>query len=274
MNVRGILLKEKTLPVSDVLSIVSAVCSSTRERVLASIDDQLNEPHLEEIEKCIEERKEGKPLAYITHIKEFYSQDFFVDGNVLIPRPETEMLVEEALRIIQEHEDITKVLDMGTGSGVIGLTVSGRTSKKVLCVDVSQKALDTARMNAAKTNARVDFLCSNLFDGIKAGTRFDMVLTNLPYVSDSEWDGLMKDVKDFEPRLALSGGDDGMEIYREFAQCVGSYINPNGHVLCEIGGYHQAHTLKYLLENSGFDTLIKNDYAGIERIVIAQWTNS
>lgn len=274
VDIRDIFLEEKTLPMNEVLSIVSAGCFTTRERILAGMDAQIVNSHLQQIKEHLEERKKGKPVAYITRVKEFYSQDFFVDENVLIPRPETELLVDEALLIIRKDKQTTNILDMGTGSGAIGLTISAMTSKKVFCVDVSEKALSVARKNATKMGVRVDFLCSNLFEGIKTDTRFDMILANLPYVSDSDWEALTKEVKDFEPRLALWGGKEGMEIYREFVSSAARHMNRSGHVLCEIGGCHQASLMKDLLMSNGFQVQIRKDYAGLERVIIAKWINS
>lgn len=260
---------------TDVLSIISFVCDTTRERVLADMNKEIEGDSLAQIEKLLGERKTGKPLAYITERKEFYSQDFFVNDSVLVPRPETETLVEKALNIMARRKDIADILDMGTGSGAIGLTIARKTKKHVVCVDISERALSVARKNALdiKTDAPVDLLCSDLFAGIKEGPCFDMILANLPYVADEEWSGLMVDVKDFEPKGALCGGKGGMEIYREFLHHTQTYLKNEGYVLCEIGGSRQAHQIKSLLDTTGFRTTIENDYSGQERIVIGLWIN-
>ena len=275
MDIRDIILKEKNVPMTDVLGIVSLVCAATREQILASMDSEIDPSRIKRIEELINQRRNGKPLAYITNTREFYSHNFFVDQNVLVPRPETEILVEEALTIIQKTEHIDRILDMGTGSGIIGLTIALRTVKNVVCVDISEKALTVATKNARMLGLeeRAEFLCSNLFDAIKSSTMFDMITANLPYVSDREWETLMIDVKDFEPRMALCGGAGGIEIYREFLKIAELHITHGGYILCEIGGYRQAQALRNLLETRGFDVRIRNDYSGIERIIIAQWKN-
>jgi len=260
---------------TDVLGIISFVCATTKEQVMANMSREIENASLWQIEKLLGERRNGKPLAYITEKKEFYSQDFFVDKNVLVPRPETEVLVEEALNILAKRKDITNILDMGTGSGAIGLTISQRALKHVVCVDISEKALGVARKNAHTmgVNDRAHLLCSNLFSGIKKNTRFDMILANLPYVADDEWDNLMADVRDFEPKKALCGGKGGIEIYQEFLRSAHLYLKNDGYMLCEVGGYRQAQMMKNILESTGFRATIKNDYSGEERVVVGSWIN-
>ncbi len=275
MDIRDIVLREKNIPMTDVLGIISFVCATTKEQVLANMDREIENANLSVIEKLIEERKNGKPLAYITEKKEFYSQEFFVDKNVLVPRPETEILVEEALNIIDKRKNMTDILDMGTGSGAIGLTIAQRTQKKVVCVDISEKALRVAGKNARAMgiNDRVYLLCSNLFGGIREGVKFDMILANLPYVADEEWENLMTDVRNFEPKKALCGGKGGTEIYQKFLQSARPHLRNEGHMLCEVGGYRQAQMMKNILESMGFIVNIKNDYSGVERVVVGSWIN-
>ncbi len=275
MDIRDIVLREKNIPMTDVLGIISFVCATTKEQVLANMDREIENANLSVIEKLIEERKNGKPLAYITEKKEFYSQEFFVDKNVLVPRPETEILVEEALNIIDKRKNMTDILDMGTGSGAIGLTIAQRTQKKVVCVDISEKALRVAGKNARAMgiNDRVCLLCSNLFGGIREGGKFDMILANLPYVADEEWENLMTDVRNFEPKKALCGGKGGTEIYQKFLQSARPHLRNEGHMLCEVGGYRQAQMMKNILESMGFIVNIKNDYSGVERVVVGSWIN-
>ena len=260
---------------TDVLGIISFVCATTKEQVLANMDKEIENTNLSQIEKLLGERRSGKPLAYITKKKEFYSREFFVDKNVLVPRPETEILVEEALNILAKRKDIMGILDMGTGSGAIGLTIAQRTFKHVVCVDVSEKALGVARINAHTMGIsnHAQLICSNLFGGIREGTQFDMILANLPYVADEEWGSLMADVRDFEPRKALCGGKGGTEIYQEFLRSAPLYLRNEGHVLCEVGGYRQAHMMKSILESTGLRANIRTDYSGQERIVIGSWIN-
>ena len=260
---------------SDVLGIISFVCTMTREQILVDLARDIEGAGLNDIERFIEERRKGKPLAYITKKKEFYSQDFFVDKSVLVPREETEVLVEEALKILGKRKDIVRILDMGTGSGAIGLTIAQRALRRVVCVDVSEEALGVARKNACSMgiDERISFVCSDLFGGIKEGIKFDMILANLPYVGSEEWDCLMKDVRDFEPRGALWGGKDGIEIYREFLRVAYLYLQNEGYLLCEVGSARQANTMKSILESVWLRAVEKKDYSGTERVLIGSWIN-
>jgi release factor glutamine methyltransferase len=275
LDIRDIVLREKNISMTDVLGIISFVCDTTKEQILASMDREIENATLSQIEKLLGERRNGKPLAYITKKKEFYSQQFFVDKHVLVPRPETEILVEEALNILAKRKDMTGILDMGTGSGAIGLTIAQRALKCVVCADVSEKALGVARKNAHAMGIsdRVHLLCSNLFGGISVGVRFDMILANLPYVADEERGMLMADVRDFEPEKALYGGKGGIEIYQEFLRFAHLYLKNEGYILCEVGGYRQAQAIKNILESAGFSVNIKNDYSEQERVVVGLWIN-
>ncbi len=260
---------------TEVLSIISFVCATSKEQILASMTKEIEDRSFRDIERYIIERKSGKPLAYITEKKEFYSQEFFVDKNVLVPRPETEILVEEALRILGQQKNMKNILDMGTGSGAIGLTIAQRAEKHVLCVDISEGALAVAKKNARTLGVaeRASFLCSNLFGGVKEGVKFDMILANLPYVGSDEWEALMPDVKNFEPKRALYGGKDGIEVYMAFLQKAHLYLRNKGYLLCEIGGTRQANIVKNILESSGFGVTVKRDYSEEERVLVGSWIN-
>jgi release factor glutamine methyltransferase len=275
LDIRDIVLREKNLSMTEVLGIISFVCATTKEKILANMDREIENANLSQIERLLGERRNGKPLAYITEKKEFYSQEFFVNKNVLVPRPETEVLVEEALSILAKRKDMKDILDMGTGSGAIGLTIAQRAPKNVVCADVSEKALAVARKNAHKMGVsnRTRLVCSNLFSGINEATRFDMILANLPYIASEEWNSLMVDVRDFEPKKALCGGKDGIEVYREFLRSAPLYLRNEGYILCEVGGYRQAQAIKNILETAGFDVNVKNDYSGQERVVVGLWIN-
>ena len=163
------------------------------------------------------ERLRGKTPRYLTHRKEFFSETFYVDERVLIPRPETELLVEEALSIMGRSGGATRVLDMGAGSGIIGILLAKKGARRVLSVDVSAGALEVAKANAQALSVagRIDFAASDLFSSVKEDAIFDLVCANLPYVGFVEWDGLEADVRCFEPKEALLGGTAGFETLRQ-----------------------------------------------------------
>ncbi len=274
MQIRDILGRRWGISMTDLFGIVSYVCGLTREEIFLHIEGDIEEEKMTQIEKLVDQRRTGKPLAYITGRREFYSRDFFVDETTLVPRPETEILVDEALELLTTTGE-GLVLDMGTGSGAIGLTVADRSSRRVICVDISQGALGIARKNAYRMGLShmVDFVCSDLFSAFKEEGRFGMILANLPYIEDDEWAFLMKDVKDFEPRGALWGGKNGIEIYEPFIRSVPRYLMKEGHLLCEIGGARQADLMAKILRSLGFKTRTRKDYGGEERVIIGSWTN-
>ena len=259
---------------TDILPILSFALSMKKEKILVCLDNEIGENEARAVERILRERQEGKPLAYITGEKEFFSQSFFVDRRVLIPRPETELLVEEALAILDKRNDIRTVMDVGTGSGIIGATIARLSSRSVLCVDISMDALTVARRNASASEApeRLAFLCSDLMTGIKKGRKFDMILANLPYVAEREWDDIMRDVKEYEPGVALLGGPDGLEIYRRFVRLLPEYLGEHGCVLVEIGP-GQGQKMVNMLESRGLKAVLKKDLAQRERVVIGSWTN-
>jgi release factor glutamine methyltransferase len=259
----------------DVINILTFGLSTTKERLLAELDWEIEEGTLSKIESLIRQRQKGMPLSYITGEKEFYSTLFFVDEATLIPRPETELLVDEAIDIIKKRPSPVMVLDIGTGSGAIGLTIAKMTGAKTLCIDISYKALVCAKRNAHRLSLihKTNLLCSDLFQAIKEGTMFDIITVNLPYVSDSEWGQLMPDVKGFEPKEALLGGIDGMGIYRRFMKGVERFMKEDGHLLCEIGSKAQAEEMVKTLSRKGIRAYTKKDLSGRERLVVGNWTS-
>jgi release factor glutamine methyltransferase len=259
----------------EAMSIVSLTLSIRKEQVLTSLDAELEEEALFRIESLLKEREQGRPLAYIRKEKEFFSERFYVDERVLIPRPETEVLVEEALGILRENPRMSDVVDMGTGSGAIAVVVAKESRRSVLCVDVSADALRVARKNglAPVVRGSLRFVCSDLFGGVGEGKRFDIVLANLPYIPSDSWEGLADDVKRYEPRLALDGGQRGTEVYRRLVAQLQDHMKPGGRVLLEIDGARQAAEVGGMLRVAGFDVAIRKDYSERERVLIGSWTS-
>ena len=276
MRVKDILSKDNRVPQLDLMGLVSHSLGLSKEALFVGLDREIEEWEARQIDELVEERRTGRPLAYITRMKEFYSEEFFVDGHVLVPRPETEQLVDEALRIIENRAKPVSVLDMGTGSGAIGIIVAKKASCEVLCVDISPGALRVARQNARLLcpDANISFACSKLFDSIKADKRFDLVLANLPYIPTEEIDALAVDVKDFEPRVALDGGPDGLDVYREFLAALPEYLEEGGHLLCEIDGYFQSKRMEEMVQSIGLRAETKRGFSGRERVITGSWINS
>ncbi len=276
MQIRELFRDEMGLTRTDLMGIVSHVLDLSNERLLMEPARRLDEREWDRIRDLIGERLKGKPLAYLTHRKEFFSETFYVDERVLIPRPETELLVEEALSIIGRSGGAARVLDMGTGSGIIGILLARKGAQRVLSVDVSAGALKVAQRNARALSVagRIDFAASDLFSSVKRHRTFDVVCANLPYVGLDEWEDLMADVRCFEPKEALLGGRRGFELYGRFIPEVSAYLRPGGCVLCEIGGEVQARVVGDLLRDAGFEARVKHDLAGRQRVVSGTWTSS
>ena len=212
--------------------------------------------------KIAKERATGKPLWYIVGDTEFYGRKFVVDERVLIPRPETEELVYNALNCITDQ---SKVLDMCTGSGAIAITINLEKSASVTAVDVSGEALKVAKQNALALGAKVDFIESNMFEGL-GEEKFHLIISNPPYVSATDMENLQREVT-FEPKIALSGGEDGLDFYREICKNAPNFLFEKGVLLMECG-YNQAREIEKMLQNAKSVEIIK-DLQGVERMVKA-----
>ena len=281
MQVRELLRREKDIGRTDLVAIVAFVLATTRERIYMDPGRELTDAAARRVGQYIAERKKGKPLSYITGTREFFSEEFFVNERVLVPRPETELLVEEALRIMAERPGSgqgsaggLRVLDMGTGSGIIGITLARHTAAAVTCVDISLDALLVARENAARLGVQDRIACvrSDLFAAINSSMRFDVIAANLPYVSASEWEELATDVK-FEPKTALVGGALGTEVYERFVAGLPGRLKEDGFVLCELGGTTQIGAAGDLMKKHGLRVDSKKDLAGRDRVLIGAWKN-
>jgi release factor glutamine methyltransferase len=186
--------------------------------------------------RLIERRKAGVPLSYLTGTKEFWSIPLAVSPSVLIPRPETEILVEKVLEL--SSRDRENILDLGTGSGNIAIALAKELPRaQIFAADVSERALRVARRNASFHKAcQVRFVRSNLFSGFR-GTeiRFDFIVCNPPYISRRDWDALPAEIRDYEPRRALFAGDSGLEFVGRLVRRAGTFLKSGGYLLLEIG---------------------------------------
>lgn len=226
----------------------------------------------------VRERCGGKPVAYITGQKEFMSMEFTVNPNVLIPRPETEILAEWVIDKAQkksENNSNLVILDIGTGSGAIAVSLARFLPQAgILAVDISPEALEVARRNAEKNGVgdRITFIKSNLLEdaAIELNGKAAFVAANLPYIPSSDIPGLQREVAVFEPRLALDGGVDGLELYRKLIPQAWEVLKPGGWLGMEIGT-DQAEALMQLLSAGGWGSLqVLKDYAGLDRFVVAK----
>lgn len=214
--------------------------------------------------KVFNKMKNGQPAQYAVGKSYFYGYTYMVDSRVLIPRPETEELVEKAIKQIKEH-GYKRVLDLCTGSGAIGHTIYKETGAEVVGVDISSDALTVARLNGQSLNSKMQCIESNLFDSVEG--KFDLIISNPPYIPSSEIEGLDKKVKDFEPKLALDGGQDGLDLIRKIAIQYKEYLNDNGVLMFEFG-IGQAEVINKMFEKDRVEII--KDIEGIDRIAIVR----
>jgi release factor glutamine methyltransferase len=186
--------------------------------------------------RLIEKRREGVPLSYLTGTKEFWSIPLRVSPSVLIPRPETEVLIEKVLELSSREGE--NILDLGTCSGNIAIALAKELPRaRIFAADISARALNVARRNAVLQKARrVDFVRSNLFSAFrKTGLSFDFVVSNPPYVSKRDWEGLPPEIREFEPRRALLAGESGLELIQRLVRQARTFLKPGGYLIFEIG---------------------------------------
>lgn len=220
--------------------------------------------HVKKAIETAKQRASGRPLWYILGDTDFYGYTIKVDERVLIPRPETEELVAFAA---QEIKPESRVLDLCTGSGAIAIAVKLKTSANVTASDISECALELAAQNAENNKADVTFIKSDMFAEIDG--KFDVIISNPPYIPAADIEGLDKSVKDYEPHIALDGGADGLDFYRIIAKGAVNKLNEGGKLFLEVG-IGQAEDVKKLLEQAGFNTVeIRKDISGIERMIKA-----
>lgn len=204
--------------------------------------------------------EKGYPLQYITNKQYFMENEIFVDENVLIPQPDTEVLVQKAIEYIKSKKK-AKVLDLCTGSGAIAISIKKEVKDaQVFASDISMKALNIAKKNAKNNNVNIKFIKSNMFENIK--DKFDVIVSNPPYIKTSEIEKLPEDVKK-EPTIALDGGEDGLLYYKIISKDINKYLNKEGVLLLEIG-YNQKKEVEKLLKGS----ICIKDYENRDRVII------
>lgn len=240
--------------------------------IIANANIQLTQKQEDKLSNYINKIREGYPLQYITKSQEFMRLSFYVDKNVLIPQPDTEILVETAIKTITELGirnklalDNIKVLDLCTGSGAIAISIKKYIPEvQVFASDISKNALKIAQKNANNNKVKINFIESNMFKNISE--TFDVIVSNPPYIKTDEISKLSKQVQN-EPKLALDGGKDGLDFYRIIAKEVTNYLNNDGALFLEIG-FDQGQAVAEMFKNS---KIIK-DYAGNDRVMV--WITS
>jgi release factor glutamine methyltransferase len=240
-------------------------------------DQPLSDDELDCYKKGLKRRLAYEPTQYITGHQEFWSMDFFVSPAVLIPRPETELLVEAALKHLRppdQHAAAPRILDIGSGSGVLAITLAAELPQaKVTAVDWSWEALAVARENARRhgVEPRIAWVLGDLLESLAAPAQFDVIVSNPPYVPTAAWEVLPPEIKQYEPRLALDGGPDGLDVIRALIPAASTRLAPGGLLALEVG-QGQAEAVKQLMEDQGVlaPAKIVQDYQRIGRVVLAE----
>lgn len=291
MNIRealeyGInLLKENNInePIIKTRIILANILNKNKEYILIHEDEKLNGSLLNAFENNIKKICNGMPVQYVTNKQEFMGLEFYVDENVLIPQPDTEILVEEVISICRsfdihaiKNKDI-KILDLCTGSGAIGISIAKiLENSKITLSDISIEALKVAEKNyknivGTSANNKIQIVQSDLFESIN--DKFDIIVSNPPYIKSDVIKTLDKEVQN-EPKIALDGGKDGLEIYRRIIDEAYKYLRPNGYLALEIGYDQKEEVIELIKSTKRYtDIYSRKDLAGNDRIIICKKEN-
>lgn len=251
---------------TDAWLLLEGACGCTRNDLYLRGDKPLTEEQEALYKEYLEKRSRRIPVQHILGVQEFMGLTFTVTPDVLCPRQDTEVLVEEALKRIKPGSNI---LDMCTGSGCIILSLLHYAKECTgTAADLSEKALQIAMQNAKNLEKECTFIHSDLFENIDG--KYDVIVSNPPYIATKEIDALMPEVRDMEPRMALDGHEDGLFFYREIVRESVDYLNPEGWLLFEIG-YDQGEQLSEMMKSAGYcEVKVIKDLAGLDRVVVGK----
>lgn len=251
--------------------ILSYVAKKDKIYLYTHSNEEFSEVDLKAYLNLMTIRAKGKPLQYITGHQEFMSLDFIVGEEVLIPRSDTEVLVEAVIAEAKKRgQEKSEILDIGTGSGCIAISLAHYIAQSlVTAVDISPKALEMAKMNAAQLKVRdkITFIESSLFSELIF--KFDIIVSNPPYIETDQIRTLQTEVKDYEPMNALDGGMDGLDFYREIVTKAPDYLKPHGLLAFEVG-YTQADEVRQMMKKEFEDIVILKDLSGNDRVVMGR----
>ena len=267
------MIKNTESPSLETQMMIAKVIEKDRLYIMLNLEEDIDESKVEIIKTMIDKRKSSYPLQYILGEREFWGMDFKVSEGVLIPRQDTEILIEETLKKLKDnkHKSNLKGFEIGVGSGIISITLLKEIETLTMIgVDINDKAIELTKANALKheVSDRLCILNSNLFEKINKENQFDFIISNPPYIETKVIDSLQEDIKQHEPKLALDGGEDGLDFYRAIIEQSKSYIRPEGFIAFEIG-YNQAEAVKKIFVENGYPNVtIAKDLAGFDRVVI------
>ena len=259
----------------DVEDLLCYSAKITLAELLANKNKEVGDVAVNIYNKALEEYAKGKPLAYITHNVCFYGYDFFVNEGCLIPRVDSEVLIENALRNININQSSSlNILDACCGSGCLGITLTNELAKKnikstLTLIDKSTSAMQIAKLNCEKHNIRAKYIIADVLSYGFGEEKYDIIICNPPYIETNEIDNLDKQVKDYEPRIALDGGEDGAKFYRFLSSKVKSSLTNTGFAIFEIG-YNQGRTAREIFSQHNLSVEVMKDYGNNDRALLVK----
>ncbi|MFR3064525.1 MAG: peptide chain release factor N(5)-glutamine methyltransferase [Peptoniphilus sp.] len=256
---------EYTDPIYETRRILSDLLNKDLSYLVSHDEDLLDSKIENKYFEILEKRQKGIPLQYILGEEDFYGRTFKVIEGVLIPRQDTEISVEKILNII-ENNQINNMLEIGCGTGIVSISVDLESSVDVTAVDISEKAMENTRINKKELNSKIKIINSDLFSNINE--KFDLIYSNPPYIKSCEIENLQVEVRDYEPRLALDGGEDGLFFYRNIIKSSPEFLNHKGFLVFEIG-HDEAEDICNLMKDK-FEVEVYKDLNNLDRVVVGQ----
>ena len=260
-------LKQKniTSPELDLRILLKHASKKNDEIILSNLN--VDNIDIVKFKSYLQKRINRQPIAKIIKNKSFWKNNFYVNNYVLDPRPETELIIEEALNIYRNKNLKLKILDIGTGSGCIAVSLAKEfKNASITAIDISKEALEVAEKNL-KIHSCYNQIQLKMIDYENINSKFDLIVSNPPYLTNEQFNNADPEVRNFEPKLALVGGDDGLKFYREYSKNIKNLMNKSAYFICEIG-INQRQDCEEIFENSGLNlNKIVNDLQGIERIL-------
>ena len=252
-----------TSPKQNAEAIISHVLKMKRLDIYLYLEKEISETQFDAISEISTRRKKHEPLQYILGETEFYGYKIKVSKSILIPRPETELLVE---KIINEEKNAKSVLEIGTGSGAIVIAIANNLINiKIDAVDISEPALKIAQQNADLNNVEINFYQSDIFENVTS--KYDLIISNPPYISQHEYQQLPKEIKEYEPKSALQAENNGLYFYEKILQNAKEYLTESGRIYFEIG-YDQAEKITKIAKENGFSNIqVFKDHNDFDRIM-------
>ncbi|MDG1436594.1 MAG: peptide chain release factor N(5)-glutamine methyltransferase [Rickettsiaceae bacterium] len=268
-------LKKSSTPSLDARLLLGFAINMTHEQLLLNYNKPLSKAEQNIFLQLVSRRQAMEPIAYILGKQEFYGLDFVVNENVLIPRPDTELLIDVMLDDYKKNfrNKEVSILELGSGSGAISITLAKEiSSAKITALDISEKALEVSRQNAEIYNVsnKIEFIQSNWYGALETNY-YDYIISNPPYISFQEQDEMSEETILFEPEIALYAQDDGLCDYKIIIAAAHQYLKPKGKLLLEMG-YTQKDSLSYVLKQNNFNTLnVYNDLSDHARVIVAEF---